>query len=295
MSEALESYDRILRTCEPWIICRTAVRAGLDRAPLGIPIGEANLIDPQRVAHGRFLHLVQVLDEMTYGPVGLKMPSWVFYDCAVVPGALFGFARRAAELEPWVRQSLRVPADYDGLVPVSIVAAIPMAHRKAELVYTLCSVNQVAPGAAPEGLWRLTLAAGAAALGIDSMVATAQWRSAQLGLYAGFGPLALQTAWTPAHDIPETATFTVASDAAARQRLLRGELPLPERATRWLDADDRDAMRALQSEIEGGTPVWVVGPPEIRGAATRIPLQSGALDAPVAARDGAAWARKFHG
>lgn len=295
MSAELESYDRILRTCEPWIICRASVRAGLDRTPLGIPIGEANLIDPQRVAYGPFLQMVQVLDEMTYGPVGLKMPSWVFYDCAVVPGALFGFARRARDLEPWVRASLRVPAGYDGLVPVSMVAAIPMAHRKADLVYTLCSVNQVAPGAAPEGLWRLTLAAGAAALGVETMVATTQWRSAQLGLYAGLGPLALQTAWTPAHDVPETATFTVGSDAAARRRLLLGELPSPEVATRWLDADDHDAMRALQTEIESGTPVWVVGPPEIRGATTRVPLQSGSLAAPVVARTAPGWTRKFQG
>ena len=26
-----------------------------------------------------------MLDAMTYGPLGLRMPDWVFYDCAVVP------------------------------------------------------------------------------------------------------------------------------------------------------------------------------------------------------------------
>jgi hypothetical protein len=34
----LGNYQRILDTCEPWIICRSAVRAGLDLTPLGIPI-----------------------------------------------------------------------------------------------------------------------------------------------------------------------------------------------------------------------------------------------------------------
>ncbi len=297
----LANYQRILDTCEPWIICRSAVRAGLDLTPLGIaiPSDDAHLIDPQHVAHGAFLRLVQNLDEHTYGPLALTMPSWVFYDCAVVPGVLFGFARRAADLEPWVRSSLRVPKDYAGLVPVSIFTAIPMVHRKAELVYTLCSVNQVAPGAAPEGLWRLTLAAGTAALATDTIVATAQWRSSQLAIYAGLGPLALQTAWTPAHDIPETATFTVASDGAARARLLSGELPWSNVANRYLDADSRAEMQALQTAIEAGAEVAVVAPPEIRGSATRIPLHVGPL--PLAAPGTyppaplGGWTRRFHG
>ncbi|MCC6619938.1 MAG: hypothetical protein IT385_01705 [Deltaproteobacteria bacterium] len=295
MVPELQDYERILTTCEPWLVCRPSARAGLELAPLGVPIPGANLIDPQRVADGPFLHLVQALDRMTYGPVGLEMPSWVFYDCAVMPGALFGFARRASELAPWVRTSSKLPPHHDGLVPLSIIAAIPMAHRRAELVYTLCSINQVAPGAAPDGLWRLTLAMGAAALGIRTMVATAQWRSAQLGLYAGLGPLRLQTAWTPAHDIAETATFTVDAGPEAQRRLLAGELPAPGVATRHLDADDREEMRALQGEIEAGTPVWIVGPPEVRGARTRIPLQVGALDAPAIGRTADGWLRKFHG
>jgi len=299
MRPELRDYERILTTCAPWIVCRSSARAGLELSPLGVDVAPEHVFDPQRVVDGPFLHLVQTLDRMTYGPVGLEMPSWVFYDCAVVPGALFGFARRASELAPWVRTSLALPAGHDGLVPLSIIAAIPMAHRRAELVYTLCSLNQVAPGAAPDGLWRLTLALGTAALGVETMVATTQWRSAQLALYAGLGPLRLQTAWTPAHDIPETATFTVTTDAAARARLLAAELPAQGAATRYLDPDDPAQMIALQAEIEAGTPAWVIGPPEVRGARTRVPLHLGDLDGSALASAstvvGDGWLRKFHG
>ena len=267
----------------------------LVRAPLGIVVPEANVLDPQVVANGPFLKLAETLDELTYGPVALRMPSWVFYDCALMTGAVFGFAIRAAALPGWVRKTLRVPGDYLGLVPISQFVAIPMAHRKAQLVFTLCSINQVAPGAAPEGLWRLTLAAGTAALRVDVMVATTQWRSAQLGLFTSLGPLKLLTAWTPAHDIPATATFYVYTDDDARARLVHGTRVPDPWADGYLDADDPLAMQALQTEIEAGLEVWVVGAPEIRGADTRVPLQRHAAGAPAVPTREAAFVRRFQG
>ncbi|PKN59148.1 MAG: hypothetical protein CVU56_02145 [Deltaproteobacteria bacterium HGW-Deltaproteobacteria-14] len=276
----LRFYRRILDTCEPFLIARRSVQADLERAPLGLTIPEANVLDPQVVANGPFLKLVETLDDLTYGPVALRMPSWVFYDCALMTGAVFGFATRAERLPPWVRKTLMVPEGYAGLVPVSQFVAIPMAHRKAQLVFTLCSINQVAPGAAPEGLWRLTLAAGTEALQVEVMVATAQWRSAQLGLFTSLGPLKLLTAWTPAHDIRATATFYVHTDDDARARLVHGGGYGAPWADRYLDADSAEEMQALQAQIEDGLEVWVVGAPEIRGADTRVPLKHHVAGAP---------------
>ncbi len=180
-------------------------------------------------------------------------------------------------------------------MPVSIFICIPTVARSAALVYTLCSVNQIAPGAAPEGLWRLTLAAGTQAFRLTQMLATCQWRSPQLGLYAGLGPLHLETAWTPGHDNPATCTFRVSADAAGCERLLRGDLLGPEGIHRYIDADDFQALRALQLEIETGLQVAVVGPAEIRGSDTRVPLQvSSGADALVAEPD-RGFTRRFQG
>lgn len=293
--DELRLYRRILDGCEPYVIARRSVMADLDLAPLGVTLPAANVLDPQRVAHGPFLKLAETLDELTYGPIALRMPSWVFYDCALMTGAVFGFARRADALAPWVKKTLRVPDGYDGLVPVSMFIPIPMAHRRAHLAFTLCSINQVAPGAAPEGLWRLTLAAGTAALRTTALVVTAQWRSAQLGLFTSLGPLELLTAWTPAHDIAATATLRAHVDDDARGRLLRGaQLPSPP-ASRYLDADDEDAMKALQAEIEAGLALWVAGPPEIRGAETRVPLVEHRVGPPPEEGDADAFVRRFQG
>ncbi|MCB9730357.1 MAG: hypothetical protein H6744_03495 [Deltaproteobacteria bacterium] len=291
----LRPYQRVLDTCEPYLIARPPVRSGLDEQPLGLDIPDANVFDPQRVAGSTFIQLVKHVDQLAYGPVGLSMPAWVFYDCAVMPGAVFGFARRAHQLESWSRRALAVPDDYRGLVPVSIFICIPTVARTAALVYTLCSVNQIAPGTAPEGLWRLTLAAGTQAFRLTEMLATCQWRSPQLGLYAGLGPLRLETAWTPAHDNPATCTFRVTTDALARERLLRGDLLGPEGIHRYIDADDTRAMRALQDDIEAGARVAVVGPAEIRGSDTRVPLQVSAASGEFATEPGVGFTRRFQG
>ncbi len=271
MSVDLDNYKRILETCQPYLVARPAIVKAMNTCPLGVSIDSENVFDPQKVSSGAFLNLAKKLDAMTYGPLGLRMPDWVFYDCAVVPGAIFGFARSANGLQPWLREGLEIPDDYEGLVPVSLFIAIPTPNRKQWIGYTLCSINEIAAGGAPEGLWRLTLGMGTAALGIERMRSTTRWRTPGLGIYASMGPLELVTAWTPAHDVPETVTFDLDTDDEARCRLLRSEQPATY-AHRYLAADDAKGMIELQHEIEAGLRWAVVGPAQIRGAETRIPL-----------------------
>lgn len=290
----LTPYDRILSAYEPYLVARPPVLEAIDRAPLGIRIPGQNLFDPQHTEGRDFVSLVKKLDALTFGPMGLTMPDWVFYDCAVMPGAVFGFAQPVEEIDPWVRRVLNVPEDHQGLVPVSIFIAIPMAHREATLVYTLCSINQASPGSAPEGMWRLTLAAGTAALGRDEIVGTVQWRSPRLGLFSGLGPLELLSAWTPAHDNPTTCTFRCVADEAARRRLLRADIRDVSDVQRYLDADDQGAMRELQAEIESGLYVAVAGPAEVRGSETRIPLHVQDEET-ITERGAQRFTRQFHG
>ena len=47
----------------------------------------------------------------------------------------------------------------------------------------------------------------------------------------------------------------------------------PEGIDNYLDADDVSALQQLQDQIEGGAAVAIVGPAEIRGSETRIPIQ----------------------
>ncbi len=244
--------------------------------PFGLEISPDLYFDPHKVASGPFLHTLQRLDELTFGPVGMPMPRWVFYDCAEVPGGIFGFARPAKQVPLWVRYALEVPDDYDGYVPLSLYVAIPMLEPGSWHTYTWCSLNEVAPGAGPANLALFTQAVGLQAFSINLAYGTTQWRSYKLGDHARFGPLDLVTAWTPAHSDPTTLTFTIPSDPARIESALMKVPPRPERddpTVRWVDCDDHDQLQALQADIESGRRFQIIAGPVITGSYTHVPVR----------------------
>ena len=66
----------------------------------------------------------------------------------------------------WVLRALQVPPQYEGPVPLSMYVAIPMIEPGSWHTYTLCSLNEVAPGSGPAGLTVLTEAAGVQMFGV---------------------------------------------------------------------------------------------------------------------------------
>lgn len=185
---------------------------------------EHSRLDPWRSEHARFFERVRELDTSGWcAPLGRARPSWVFYDCVLVPGALFGFARR----------------ERDELVPVSVLALIPTLFDH-QLVQTLAVRDDLAD---PEELAHRTLREGSRALAATRLVAALPWRSPFLARFLALGPLRLHTAITPAHDEEETLTFSVEVTPAARS---------PLAPPRTLDARDRDALAALQTDLERG-------------------------------------------
>jgi len=223
------------------------------------------------MASGPFLTRLQRLDELTFGPVGMPMPRWVFYDCAECPGGIFGFARPASQTPQWVRRALGVEDGDEGPVPVSMFVGIPMLEPGAWHTYTLCSVNEVAPGAAPASLRLLTAAAGLQVFGVRRAYGATQWRSPKLAVHARFGPMRLLTAWTPAHSDPTTLTFRSEVTPESIAAALDPPAPLPDDVW-WIDCDDGPALRKLQVDIEAGRAIDVVGGAVIDGSYTRVPV-----------------------
>ncbi len=272
-----DRYRRTLDTCQPYLVTSAygsaAESGGL---PFGLEIAPALRFDPLKVRSGPFLHMLQRLDELTFGPVGMTMPRWVFYDCAEVPGGIFGFARPASDVPEWVRRALHVADDYDGPVPTSMYVAIPMLQPGCWHTYTLCSLNQVAPGSAPAGISLLTEGVALSLFDIKTAYGATQWRSPKLDVHARFGPLELVTAWTPAHSDPNTLTFRFPVTAERIDHaLMSDDTPLTEHGDdiRWIDCDEQGELRQLQAEIESGRRFLIVDGPTITGAYTRVPIR----------------------
>lgn len=266
------AYARIPERCRLFVITsRDGVGDALAPAPLGLEVRAEDRHDCQKLKSAPFIRLVQRLDELTFAPVGMKMPNWVFYDCMAVPGGVVGFGAPAAALPRIAREVIGVPADYDGLVPLSLFVAIPMLSPGAWHIATLCALSEVFPGAGLAGLMLASKAAGLVALGVETCWGACQWRSSHLAVHARFGPLDLVTAWTPAHSNPRTLTYRFPVTPERIERAFGRAAPLGG-GVRWVDCDDDRELQALQREIEAGRRLQVLGPPVEDGAWTRAPV-----------------------
>lgn len=273
----LTHYQRAFSECRPYLLATRQVAPLLDTRPHGIDLHQTGLVlDPQARVNEPFLHLLQNLDRMTFGPLGMAMPKWVFYDCGVMPSAAFGFCGPARSLEPWVHRALDIPDRYDGMVPLSLFIAIPTVEKGAWFTHTLCSLNHACPGAAPAGLTLLSMAFGVRILPARILYGTSQWRSERLGSYVSFGPLEVVTAYTPAHSVRRTLTWRLhLQQFGVESALMKpgGVSPSAPPATHMLDVDDEEALIALQRDIERGVRVAIVGPPSTRGSIVQVPLR----------------------
>jgi hypothetical protein len=273
-------YRRALDTCQPYVLATKMVSDLLEWAPLGIDVrGSGLILDPQSQANEEFLGLLKNLDQLTFGPLGMEMPKWVFYDCGVMPSAVFGFCGPASDLEPWVLRALQVPPDYEGLVPYTIFIAIPTLEKGAWFTHTLCSINEVCTGAVPAGLTMLSFALGLRTLRAQQLYGTTQWRSQRLRTFVSMGPLELVTAYTPGHSVKRTLTWRLKlrrflTEAAV---LKPGTSPAAPPATHMLEVDDEMALIALQKELEAGICYQIVGPPVTRGSIVQVPLHRGPI------------------
>ena len=255
----------LLEAVEPYVVATPFARPHLDLAPFGWALAPEHVLDPLRLRTEPFLALLQRLDVLAFGPEGMPMPRWVFYDCAELPGAIFGLGQRVERLDPDAARLFDVPPGYDGIVPLSMYVAIPMAPAGAWFGHNLSSLGPRLDRRRYRGLGTLTKVLALRVFGVRHFYGATQWDSAALFIHVRFGPLDLMTAYTPAHSEPETLTYHFPVDARVL-RAAAGEsgvtLPRPE-PTETVRSDDSDHMRALQAAIEAGQRVVVPGPPRV--------------------------------
>ena len=278
MASMSPRYQAVVEACEPYLVASFLGAAAQPRpGPPGVRLGALHHLDPHRAANAPFLTLLQRLDEKNYGPVDMALPRWAFYDCGEVPGGLFGFARPVQRLPQSLRDAIGIQPGYRGLVPLSMLLAIPMLRPGEWHVYGLCSVDEAAAEAL-QGLRLVTLAVGLTVLGVQRAYGAAQWRSSELAAHGRFAPLELLTAWTPAHSHPDTLTwrFEVSPKRVAAALADGPGSAGGQRNASWVEGDDETALRALQARIEVGQRFQITGPPRwggVEGSQARVPLR----------------------
>jgi hypothetical protein len=266
--------DRILETCELFLVAAPWNRPFFDVAPFGLPIAEHHVINPLLLSSEVFLGLLERLDALTFGPEGMPMPRWVFYNGSELPGGIVGFGRPASALSPSQREQMRVPDDYDGLVPFSMFIAIPTPRPGTWMAHNLASINQVFAEERLGRLGSITKAFGLKVFRTQLLFGATQWHSVALVIHTKFGPLDLLTAFTPAHSDIMTLTYRVALDdlrlrAACNDPTATIARPEPDF---WLEARDVEKAKELQDQIEVGARYQIVDRPRRSGERIEVPL-----------------------
>ncbi len=262
--------DSLFARLQTYVVATPRNAEHLDRAPFGVEVDA--IIDPLRTDSAPFLDRLQRLDVLCFGPEGMPMPKWVFFDCAELPGFTYGFALPVDALTADERAAFRLADDATGLVPLSVYISIPMFEDGAWFGHNLASLNRTFPERDLHHLASITKAMALKAFRVRHFVGATQWKSNALHIHTRFGPLALDTAFTPAHSTAETLTYAFeVTDEALRAAMGDPDVKLDRPAPDFeLDADDVDAMKRLQREIERGARYQLVGRPRVHDDGRRL-------------------------
>jgi hypothetical protein len=169
--------------------------------------------NPLKMDEVGFADRILSLETKAFGPSGMAMPRWVFYDCAIVPGFVAGFAHRTSALPASVRNVLGVE-DGDEWTPLSLFIIIPTMSRDGEWVaHNLCSVNSLlAKEDQFYGIGFLSKSFGLWYANVKTCCGMTQWTSPSVRLHSHYGDFEILTAYTPVHSYSRTLTYRVKVD-----------------------------------------------------------------------------------
>lgn len=246
-------YQRILDTCEPFLITWRGNHSSVNWAPFGVEIPAHRRYCPTRLNSRGVIDGLHALDGFSFGPQEMRMPRWVLFDCGEFPGIVFGFGRRAGDLPEEARVAYEATEDDDAFVPLSMWVAIRNLEEGAFFGHNLSSANLILKSEPLPGLGILTKAFGIAASGVRKQYGATQWDSKSLNVHLTYGEMALLSAYTPAHTHIETFSYLLDVDLEAIKAALSEDWarPKPE-GTRTLMAGDTEAIKRLHADLEAG-------------------------------------------
>lgn len=167
-------------------------------------------INPMEMDQVTFGNQILQMESQAFGPSNMEMPRWVFFDCAVTPGFVAGFAMRTAAMDPRVREQLKLKDTHEW-TPLSLFIIIPTMSREGEWVaHNLCTANALLKKEDSfYGLGFLSKAFGLWYANVNICCGFTQWGNAAIKLHAYYGPFQVLTSYTPLHSYAHTLTYRV--------------------------------------------------------------------------------------
>ncbi len=225
-----------------------------------------NPLDMEELGFGdRILYL----EAKAFGPSGMAMPRWVFYDCAIVPGFVAGYAARTSKLSESVKKKLLVDDSVEW-TPLSLFIIIPTMSREGEWVaHNLCSVNSLLDK--PDrfyGLGFLSKAFGLWYANVKICCGFTQWGNPAVKLHAYYGEFEVLTSYTPIHSHAKTLTYRVKVNPDYWPNFFTKE-PLKDLGEKLsdsgvkVDPTDEESLISLQKQLQEGKGPYFLRPSEV--------------------------------
>lgn len=183
-------------------------------------------IDPLELNTLNFAENIYYIENNAFGPANMAMPRWVFYDCAVIPGFVAGFAMKTEKLPDSFRQAIKVPLNSEW-TPLSLFIIIPTMAKGQWVAHNLCAINSLLPESERfYALGFLSKAFGLWYANVETCIGMTQWGSPALKLHTHYGHMEVMTAYTPVHSHAKTITYSVEVNTAVWEQFFTREIDL---------------------------------------------------------------------
>lgn len=213
--------------------------------------------DPLQISEVEFANHILQLETQAFDASGMAMDRWVFYDCAVMPGFVAGFAARTASLSDAVKKKLKVSEGLEW-TPLSLFIIIPTMAPKEWVAHNLCSVNSILEK--EDRWWGLGFMSKAFGLwyaNIETCIGMTQWSSPALKLHSYYGFFNILTAYTPVHSYAKTLTYRLDVNTSHWAGFLGQDVDYNFKqhfspAGFSVDRNSEESLKSLQLKIEQG-------------------------------------------
>lgn len=211
--------------------------------------------NPLLVGNGGFANQILSLEEQAFSSSNMAMPRWVFFDCAVMPGFVAGFAIKRELASENLKIIARTP-EHAEWVPLSLFIIIPTMGDGEWVAHNLCSANaMLSKEERYYGLGFLTKAFGLWYANIEICCGMTQWKSPAARLHTHYGKFEVLSAFTPVHSYSRTLTYRLRTDPSEWERFFTQE-PCPDfqksfdSAGFQVDPGSEKSLVEFQSKIE---------------------------------------------
>jgi hypothetical protein len=224
-----------------------------------------------------FAEQIYYIEGKAFGPSNMAMPRWVFYDCAIIPGFVAGFAMRTEKLPDSIRRVMRTSPNLDW-TPLSLFIIIPTMAKGQWVAHNLCAINSLLPEEERfYGLGFLSKAFGLWYANVESCLGMTQWGSPALKLHSHYGHMQIVTAYTPVHSHAKTITYRVEVDTNSWEKFFTREedLGFLEKygpSSLIIDPKNEQSMIDLHSRIQKGEGPYFLNAADIAAQKLTDPL-----------------------